>query len=261
MENSKLPGATVPDISMRCFRRDEIAFPDGSVDRATQVYWLQARSSYGDLRVPPGRPHRGGAGLSAYDLEELQALGRQQGSYGACQYQGNVAVWDRLVGFQSVVHFPEPGIMSQDGEILIEDSPSGAYRELWAPLPGSSAGHQCYALCAQKSAGGTWAARQGGVVVAGDYAMLIVDRLAPVPTLRNIDVIIAELWPNRNAIAALLDCEFSFGVRRPGTQTFDIRLSTLPFREDDSFTVPDAAGEATDRNQGEMLWRRWEAAI
>jgi hypothetical protein len=246
---------------MRCFRRDEIAFPDGSVDRETQVYWLQTRSSYGDLRVPPRRPHRGAAALADYDLDELQALGRQQGSFGACRYQGNIATWDRRVGYQAVVHFPEPGIMTHDGSILIEDSPSGAYRERWAPLAGSETGHQCFALHAQKCAGGGWAARTGGVVVAGDYAMLIVDRPAPVPKLVDLDAIIAELWPNREVIAALLDCEFSLGMRRPGTQIFDIRLSTLPFREDDSFTIPDAAGDYADRSQGELLWRRWEDAL
>lgn len=254
--------ATVPFHAMRCFRRNEIAYPDGRVDRQTRVLWVQARSSYGDLRVPADRPNRAGAGsFLDYSLDELLALGRQQGSFGTCRFAGDIAVWERDVAYQAVLHYPEPGIMSYDGTTLVEDSPSGAYRERWEPQDGSDELHQCFRLSAQKGADGAWVPRPGGVVVAGDYAMLVVDRAVVVPRLADLDKIVKELWPDRDAIAALLDCEFSFGARRGGTQVFDIQLSTIPFREGDSFIVPNASGDHADRSQGDLIWRRWEISI
>lgn len=132
--------------------------------------------------------------------------------------------------FQPVSAFPEPGLLewNDDGTVMIERAPSGAYVEEWRLVPGSRTDQAHRRLDARTE-----------LFVAGPVAVLVRDREVPVTGTARlpdlIDAVLADatLAPDdaRRRIEQLVDCEFSFARRRgsDGGQ-YVIEASTLPWR-------------------------------
>jgi len=216
-----------------CWRRAWIEFADGRRDDTTVVVWLQTNSLMVDVRVPPGRSdlaRRGG--LDDCTIDDMRALATSDASSGFTEcgpvttnrhgIRSATAVWHTRghgVNFQPVSAFPEPGLMtwSDDGAVMSEQAPSGAYTEEWRLIPGSRDPL-------------TVTSRGDDVVYrAGDIAVLVRDRTVAIPRQARLDELLAEYADDQATLRALLDCEFSV-VERIGDD-WTIFASTLPWME------------------------------
>ena len=186
-----------------CWKRESIVFSDGTADRETQVIWVQSGRYCGDIRVPMRR----------------SGLAETQASLSQCHMVQDSAEWVREIAFHPKRHFPEPGLLSELGDVMIERAPSGAYEEVWRRQPGSEGARAAYSL----SDGG----REGRLVIAGNHLFLALDR--PVPLTG--DVTLQEMLAAGGDPAVLFDCEFSYACRVDWTAPYVVQLSTVPDRE------------------------------
>lgn len=229
------PGATVPDELAGCWRRAWIEFADGTRDDTSVVIWLQLASDMADVRVPADHPLRSRAGFDDCTLDELRSLAGSESSSGhtVCTpvevgddgVRRATAEWftgEAGVAFQPVSAFPEPGLLEWHGDdVLIERAPSGAYVEEWHLLPGT------------RSPASHHVDEHGRHVYrSGDAVVLVRDRAVAVPREARLDELVADCGDDRDRIVALVDCEFSFALARPGEEgpVFVIEASTIPWR-------------------------------
>jgi hypothetical protein len=223
----------VPDVLYGCWKRAWIEFSDGSSDDSSRVYWLQTPSRMVDVRIAADRPQLADrAGLSDCTLGELRSIARSDSSSGYTECEPVVldasgmrtatASWHTRghgVNFQPVTAFPEPGLMSwsDDGTVMIERAPSGAYVEQWQLVPGSRDPLSVIEVGDQQ------------VYRAGDVAVFVRDRPIPIPRMARLPDLLDDYRHDRSMIEALLDCEFSVAERTGNDWT--ITTSTLPWRE------------------------------
>jgi hypothetical protein len=222
---------TVPVELFGCWQRAWIEFADGTRDDTSTVIWLQLQSRMADIRVSIDQAGHGRGSLSDCSLDELRALAASESSsgYTTCTpivigddgVRRATAEWftrGHGVAFQPVSVFPEPGLLewSDDGTVLYERAPSGAYVEEWRLIAGSSSG-----LEYQQRADGS------EIYVAGSVAVLVRDRPNPILRAARLQELVAECGEDRDAIERLLDCEFSF-ARRQGSK-YAVEASTLPW--------------------------------
>jgi len=209
----------VPELLRGCWRRSWIRHADGSVDDTSLVVWLQLPSLMVDVRLAAAQPDlmRRGS-LEACSLDDLHRLAASESSSGYTTCTPIVAGADGVrrataewftrghgVAFQPVSAYPEPGLLEwhEDGTVMVERAPSGAYTEEWHLLPGS----RDPLLHRLLDDGRHW-------YRTGDVAVLVRDRPQPVPRAARLDELVAELGDDRQAIGALVDCEFSVVERR-----------------------------------------------
>lgn len=232
--------AHVPDLLRGCWQRSWIRYADGAVDDTSTVVWLQHESAMADVRIPESHSalqHRGS--LAGCTLEELRLLANSESSTGAtvCTpieigvdgVRRATAAWPRLAGgveFQPVSGFPEPGLLewNDDGTVMLERAPSGAYVEQWRRIPDSQSPVQ-QRLHHDGSR----------LYVAGVVAVFVRDRPRPIAADERLDVLIAAAGHDRSTIEALVDCEFSLANRRGSA--YVITASTHPWRVGDVLDV------------------------
>ena len=223
----------MPDLLYGCWKRAWIEFSDGSIDDSSRVYWLQTPSRMVDVRVAADRPHLADrAGLSDCTLDELRAIACSDSSSGYTEcgpvvlddagVRTATASWHTRghgVNFQPVSAFPEPGLMSwsDDGTVMVERAPSGAYAEQWQLVLGSRDPLSVTELGDRQ------------LYRAGDVAVLVRDRSIQIPRVARLPDLLDDYGHDRPMIEALLDCEFSVAERMGGEWT--ITTSTLPWRE------------------------------
>ena len=126
------------------------------------------------------------------------------------------------INFQPVSAYPEPGLMTwnDDATVMHERAPSGAYVEEWRLIPGSR----------DRPSVDTVADGSGTTVYrAGTVAVVVRDRLQPVPRQARLVELVDEFAHDRATLEGLLDCEFSIAEEREGRWT--ITTSTLPWLE------------------------------
>jgi hypothetical protein len=224
----------VPELLRGAWKRSWIRYEDGVVDDTTTVVWVQLDVRMADLRVPAAVDDLADRGsLAGCRLDDLRRLAAGESSTGSTvcspiEVGGDgvrraTASWvddDLDVAFQPVTAFPEPGLLewNDDGTVMIETAPSGAYVERWERLPGSSE------PLVLRRMGATL------LYIAGAISILVRDRPVPVPVAERLDTLVAEAGDDRAAVEALVDCEFSFAVRRGSTDDAVVTASTHPWR-------------------------------
>jgi len=213
---------------------------DGTTDTTSTVLWLQLESLMVDVRLPAdiaGLRDRGG--LEACSLEDLRRLTACEASTGrtTCTevaFDGDgvrraTAEWHTRGPGDIAVHpltaYPEPGDLewSDDGSVVVERAPSGAYVEEWHRVPGSE-----QALAHHELPDGRRLFR------AGPVAVIVRDRPVALPRVDRIDVLASET-ADPAAVARLVDVEFS--VAAHGDDGWRITGSTLPWRAGGSIDV------------------------
>lgn len=208
---------TVPDELLGCWQRQWIEFADGTRDDSSFVVWLQLPSLMADVRLSVAALAL--AGRSSFSMDELLVLADSDSSSGATTCTPVVqrtatAGWGSAVGFQPTSAFPEPGLLewNDDGTVMMERAPSGAYVEEWHLLPGSRRplSHSV------RADGSQW-------YRAGPYGVLVRDRPGTLPSVSRL----TELTDHA-VLEAAIDCEFSFAAFANGVWT--IQHSTLPGR-------------------------------
>jgi hypothetical protein len=226
------PCEPVPHNYIGLWKRRCLIDAEGNVDRDTSVYWLQTHRMYADLRVPPGRPDFGGiTALAECSDAQLAWLGRQQGFAGCLYVDATVCRWEREIDLQPPAPVPDVGRMMFDGDTLIERGVHARYEEEWERLTDGRIATALFLLHESTR----WAVsvpRKGFLLVVDDYFMFVRDRLSRPPSA------LVETHPDRARLLERLGAEISFGVRRGGTVPWEIRLSSLPFREGASLFVP-----------------------
>jgi hypothetical protein len=216
-----------------CWKRAWIQFADGSIDNTTCVLWLQTPSLMVDVRIAAERPDFADReGLGQCTLDELGALARADASSGFTEaapvsvdadgMRTTTARWHTRghgVNFQPVSAFPEPGLMSwnDDGTVMLERAPSGAYVERWELVPGSRE-PLSVTTCADHV-----------LYRAGNIVVVVRDRPTPIPRAARLPELLEEYADDRAMVEALLDCEFSVAER--SDDDWVITTSTLPWKQ------------------------------
>ena len=132
---------------------------------------------------------------------------------------------------------------SEDGTVMIERAPSGAYEEEWRLLAGS---RTSFMHRVQDEADG----RRSALYVAGDRAILVRDRNPGclLGSSGSLVELVQASRDDRDRAEQLVDCEFSFARRRG--DHFVIELSTLPWRQGAEIRFAEAAGSSPARPAG-----------
>lgn len=260
---------TVPEQLIGCWKRHSIALQDGTVDLTTRVIWLQTASGVADMRISADRPdlrHR--SGLADLSRDELLALAGQDcfcmtTLFDATTTPYPAAIWPisrDLFRFQPVVNFPEPGWLEwrDNGSVMIEYAPSGAYVEDWRLLEMNPA----FAIHLVRIVDGVTEC----LYVTGNHAVRARGRKHPIAQKLPLVEVVHGLGDDLKTIREMLDCEFSYAVRHAGSGAYVIELSTLPWLEGQSLDLgwisAIAPGQATARDADghiwnvETLWRR-----
>ena len=215
-------------------------------DRTTRVRWVQGTTWFGDVRVPADRPTRvRTVGVGELGVDELIALGRQQGFAGRIERSGAVCRWRREIDFQPPASTPDEGRLAWDGDVLVEHGVHVAYVEHWRRL--ADDGGVVFALRAAE-------APRALLVVVDDHFVLARDRARPLPEGGpSLDGILPRLTAAQRR--ACLDCEVSYGRVQGGVRPWAVELSTRPAREGRG--VWDGA-EGRPRLGDDVRSRRWQ---
>jgi len=237
----------VPSWTLGCFHRRCITYATGAEDVSTRVIWIQSHGLTGDIRVPADRPdvsHR--AGLDECSAEELIALAHAEGGVADTAWAGDRMSWSNWAAVQPYDKWPEPGELRRVGGSLLEFAPSGIYVEDWRLQGGCSGPLVGLRLLTEDGA-----PRDGGLVIAGDHALLALGRLAelesddplPLQAARGVDP------------ARLFAAEARYAVRQGGR--YVVKLATNPFAEGEPLDLGgfEPGPEADLLRQGPRLWR------
>lgn len=209
----------VPSELTGVWRRELITAP-GFRDETTQVYWLQTRSWYADLRVPADRPLADVSSLGGYGVEDLARLARIQGFGGELTASADVCLWRRDLDFQPPGPIPDEGAYEIDGDVMIERGVHAEYEEVWRKAPGSDGPTAAFELVDDGAAPG----RRGLLVVAGDHFICVLDRIGQPPQGASLSALAAEPGFDR----AVLDMPICYGRVSGG---WSVELASLPWLE------------------------------
>lgn len=199
----------VPAWLRGLWRRRSITWPDGRRDDTTTVYWLQTASAFVDIRIPAA-PRRDRTPLG---------LARQGGFAGWTELAADRCRWHRQIDFQPPSGRPDEGRLYRLDGVLVEEGVHEPYVEVWERV-GAGAG----AVRVERAAEGEM------LVACGDAFLFARDRPRVLPQAASLEALVRAATGDEE-IAALLDCEISFGLRAGGRVPWEIRLSTLPRRE------------------------------
>lgn len=210
---------TVPDAYLGVWRRTLLRRADGTEDRTTRVFWLQAGRSHADLRVPDPAPT---TPLAQSALAGFAGLTRVEGD--RCQ-------WHRMIDFHPD-SAPDIGNMNfVRADELHESALDDSYLEVWERLPDSVGPvHEQWLQAVDNSR------RRGCLLQAGDYFLFVADRPEPLTG----DGSLASRLPEASVadVTAMLSCEFSLGRIRGASMPWEIQLSTLPGRAGKMLATP-----------------------
>jgi hypothetical protein len=246
-----------PAWTLGCFHRRCITFADGREDTSTRVIWIQSNGLTGDIRVPGSRPDvRRRQSLLACTREELAALAQAEGGVADTHWTEPFMRWSGWDAFQPYDKWPEPGELRRVGHSLIEWAPSGAYVEDWRLQPGSSGLRVGLRLLRENGR-----PRGGGIVVAGDHAILTLARREPLTDSRPLSAQVADAGDVLGCARRVFDAVTHY-CRHSAGWGWTVALSTDPFAEGcaltpfDGFEVGPEPGLLTQRNDGvERVWR------
>jgi len=196
----------VPDLLLGAWKRTSIVNEDGSSDTDSIVVWLQLESAMVDVRIPA-------------EMDDPLACEASTGhttctpvETGLDGIRRATAEWHtrgpRDIAIHPVSAFPEPGLLewNEDGSVMIERAPSGAYVEEWHRLPGSTerlAEHQVDI--------------GNRIYLAGDLAVVVTD--------------------TRCETQSPFDVEFAICEPDAGNKNWQIVASTLPGRIGEGISV------------------------
>lgn len=253
---------TVPDHLIGCWKRHSIAFNDGTVDLTTRVLWLQTASGVADIRISAERPdlrHR--TGLTDCSRDELLALAEQDcfcmtTLFDATTTPYATALWPislDLFRFQPVVSFPEPGWLEwkDNGSVMIEYAPSGAYVEDWRLAEKNPA----FAIHLMKTENDVTEC----LYVTGNHAVRARSRRHPIAQQLPLVEVVRGLGDDLGTIREMLDCEFSYAQRNAASEDYIVELSTFPWLEGQSLNLGwisgIAPGQVTARDSEGQVWK------
>jgi hypothetical protein len=192
---------------------------------------VQTPSVFGSVRIPLDRPHVRSFADATDD--ELRALLAQKGFAGIATFEGDVATWHHAIDFQPP-DLDSARISQHGPNTVLEEGLDGEFAELWWNLAPNDArflgievmrGERVHELLA----------------VAGDHFVYARNRPHELPLADSL----AALATDRARMIELLDCELSYGNVRGARVAWEVRYSTLPWREGETIDVTDMHAHGT----------------
>src|SRR5260370_10723858 len=190
------------------------------------VHYLQTPTYFADIRIPKDRTRFPNA-KSFADLtdQQLRLLARQNGFTGLTTTSGAVATWNHDIQFQPSDGAPDRGRLQRIAPARMhEDGLDGSYIESWKSTSGGN-GH--FLVIPVEHAGGLLRT----LVVVGNQFVYIRNRAIDLPAATSFEALIDSTKARRAQIEEYLDCEFSVGRVQGGSVPWEIKQSTLPWRE------------------------------
>lgn len=222
-------GLAVPSWTLGCFRRRSITYANGAEDARTHVIWIQSHGLTGDLRIPAGRPtmtHR--ASPAECSREELMALCLAEGGVAEAAFTDGRMRWSAWCAFQPYDKWPEPGVVRRVGTCLIEFAPSGIYVEDWRLQPSRTAPLVGLRLVKESLDDRPASPRDGGLVIAGDHAILSLGRWEPLASDEPLSEQLRTAPDPADLAQRIFSAEASY-ARRQASGRYVIELSTNPW--------------------------------
>ena len=199
---------------------------------------LQTPSVFGSVRIALDRPAFVGANSFA-DLDDAQltALLAQRGGFAgtasfvdenatsiATSVATSIATWNHEIDFQPRNSVDAARLTQTGPTTVLEESLDGTFDELWQSVPGGDG--NCLGLKI------TRAGRvERMLTVVGDHFVYARNRARDLPDAQSLTELVATTHATRAQIIEMLDCELSYGLVRGGRVAWEVRLSTLPWRE------------------------------
>lgn len=187
---------------------------------------LQTPTVFGSVRISLDRPVFPDA-KSFDDLDDAQLatlLDQRGGFAGAATFDGDLAVWEHEIDFQPPSSPDTARLEQRSPTSVLETGLEGDFSELWWSM---SSGDGKY--LGIKIMNGRRTERM--LVVVGDHFVYARNRTHDLPTAESLTALVAQRKATRAEIIELLDCELSYGTIRSGRVPWEVRFSTLPWRE------------------------------
>lgn len=218
------------------------------------VHYLQTSSLFGDVRIPRDRPSFAHA-RSFADLtdSELLLLAKQRAFAGTTTVDGVLATWHHEIDFQPPGSSPDIGRLERVDDVhMLEHATDSSYIESWRSVDNGAG--RFLALRVERAG-----RLDRLLLIVGEHFIYVRNRSADLPPAASLDSLISTTHASRAQIASYLDCEFSTGVVRGGTQSWVIQQSTLPWREGKRLDfidgiVVDSSGAFTPRVVSGERW-------
>lgn len=213
--------AKVPAPLTGVWRREQITQPGGLLDDTTRVFWVQADSWYGDIRLKADIPRRPNAtSFADFSDAELIELAQAEGFAGQLTVTPELCAWRRDMDFQPPGPVPDEGTWNLQGDVLIEGGVHTPYEEIWRREPDSQGLRAAFARGDAK----------GLLILAGDHFLMISDRRPATPSGESLAALVraALAAGDRDGACALLDMPICYGRISTGWRVVH---STLPWRE------------------------------
>jgi hypothetical protein len=211
---------------------------DGAGDRddRLEVVWLQAGSSFVDLRRPAERPSFGGiAGVTDMTGAQREWATDHQGFAGTLVATDGTFEWRRAIDLQPPGPVPDAGRLRFDSGLLVETGLYADYTEHWRSQAAKTSPAWAMRLRDDED-------RPALLIRVGDHFGWARGRL-----------------PHATPRTDFFDCEIALG--RITGALWRIAASSLPFREGDSLAPQLAGGMlvTADRSRdGHVTARSWQ---
>ena len=204
------------------WRRNFIAWPDGRRDETTCVNWMQAKSTYIDLRQPPWPSGRFTSScLHGLSMADCETLAIQQGFAGVLERRGAAFEWVRIIDFQPPQAARDIGRLFWQDHVLVEEGVESDYVEHWHRDPAAAqAPHAALHLTSTEDA------RRALLLRAGNFFMFARGRRHSVEGLTLAMAVSGAA--SLHAPQLLVDFEISFGCIKGNF--WQIARSSLPYR-------------------------------
>jgi hypothetical protein len=241
LQSTTPTSGSVPAWTLGCFRRRSITFFNGDTDDTTLVLWMQSRGLTGDLRLAADRPRpTSRAALAELAPADLLRLCDVEGGISPTRFEvsgtgvglelAGTMHWPDWTAFQLHDKWPEPGSLRRVGDCLLEYAPSGAYVEDWRLQAGGGGPLIGLSLLDERDAKGNLLHRGGGLLVAGEHAMLVRGRAQPLPAAARLNELLERAAREPSLLDAIFGFEASYARRDPSGR-YVVVASTLPWRE------------------------------
>jgi len=218
---------TAPTWFRGVWKREWVRDRDVPAHEDRIVRDVQTPSVFGSVRIPLARPAITATSFEQLDDVQLRALLEQKGFAGIATFEDRVAVWEHQIDFRPPGGTDTARLTRQSPTAVLEEGLDGDFAELWwnlAPNDGRYLGIQV--------------TRQGRVErvlsVVGDHFVYARNRARDLPRAESLVALVDQMHATRAQIVELLDCELSYGFVHGGRVPWEIRHSTLPWREGQS---------------------------
>ncbi len=209
------PVPRVPAWAFGTVRRRSITFATGIEDAKTFVVWVQSHGMTGDLRIHPARPKLLMTDrLEDLDHQSLVWLASVEGGTATTSWSDGVMSWADWIGFQPYDKYPESGLMRRIGDCMIEFAPTGIYVEDWRFQDSQSGPLAGLRLVSETATDGRTYPRSGGLVIAGDHAVLSLARTSELPEGTRAQDFVSQAADPVAALRQVFDCSVDYTVKQ-----------------------------------------------